>query len=78
MGVYNNSCTALDYYLFSHREFFKLSDIDSKFMAVNNFAGSVKDFKEMVKKTKPFKWVKTGCAYYGFRHTAIYRVIDFK
>lgn len=78
MGVYANSYSALDYVDCNNKEFFKLSDIDSRFMTVNNFAGTVKDFKEMVKKSKPFKRVLTGYSTYGFRHTAIYKISDFR
>ena len=80
MGILNGtSKKAFDYYWQSGRDnFFILSDIDSKFMSQHGFDGSVKDFKERVRNSKPFTRVRTGSAHYQFRSTPLYRIKDFK
>lgn len=81
MGLLSSySKTALDYY-WQHSDrdnFFILSDINAKFMKKHNLNGTVKYFKDTVRKSKPYTRVSTGSASYTFRSTPIYRVTDFK
>lgn len=81
MGLFSGyNAKAYDYY-WQHSDrdnFFILSDVNSRFMKKHNLSGSVKDFKDKVRKTKPFTKVKTGSASYNYRFTPIYRVTDFK
>ena len=78
LGGYNRS--AFDYYWqHSDREnFFILSDINSNFMKKHNLGGTVKEFKNKVRKSQPFTRVRTGSANYNYRSTPLYRVSDFK
>ena len=81
MGLFSGySSKAFDYY-WSHSDrnnFFILSEVNSHFMKKHNLNGTVKDFKDKVRKSKPFTRVKTGSASYNYRSTPIYRVTDFK
>ena len=81
MGLFSGyNAKAYDYYWHhSDRDnFFILSDVNSRFMKRHNLSGSVKDFKDKVRKSKPYTKVKTGSANYNYRFTPIYRVTDFK
>lgn len=81
MGLFNGySAKASDYYWrHSDRDnFFILSDVNAKFMKRHKISGSVKDFKDKVRKSKPFTRVNTGSASYNYRSTPLYRVTDFQ
>ena len=81
MGLFSGyNAKAFDYYwqLSDRDDFFILSDVNSRFMKRHNLNGSVKDFKDKVRKSKPYTKVKTGSASYNYRFTPIYRVTDFK
>lgn len=81
MGIMSGvSRSAFDYYyLHPDRDnFFKLSDVNSQFLKRHKIDSSVKDFKQLVKKSKPYTRVITGSYHYNVRHTALYRVSDFK
>ncbi len=81
MGLFDSySAKAFDYY-YRHSDrdnFFILSDVNAKFMKKHNLAGSVKDFKDKVRKSEPFTRVLTGSAGYNFRSTPLYRITDFQ
>lgn len=75
-GIYKTTdyyCTRNDYL-----DIFKLSDIDSKFMKKHHISGTVKEFKNKVRKSKPFARVKTGNYRYSYRMTPIYDIKNFK
>ena len=80
MGLFSGySAKAFDYY-WSHGDrdnFFILSDINSQFIKKYNLNCTVKDFKDRVRKSKPYTKVKTGSASYNYRYTPVYRVSDF-
>jgi len=81
MGLFSGySAKAFDYY-WQHSDrdnFFILSEVNSTFMKKHNLTGSVKDFKNKVRHSKPYTRVRTGSASYNYRSTPIYRVTDFK
>ena len=81
MGVFRNGIyKSTDYYCTrnDYLDIFKLSDIDSKFMKKHHISGTVKEFKNKVRKSKPFARVKTGNYRYSYRMTPIYDIKNFK
>ena len=74
------SVKAFDHYYFlkNSSDYFILSDINSRFMKRNSFSGTIKDFKEKVRKSKPYTKVVTGGTRYPMRRTPLYRISDFK
>lgn len=81
MGLFSGySAKASDYY-WQHSDrnnFFILSDVNAEFMKRHKLSGSVKDFKDKVRKSTPFTRVSTGGAGYNYRSTPLYRVTDFQ
>ena len=80
MSVFRNGIyKASDYYYArnDYLDIFKLSDINSKFMRKHHISGTVKDFKDKVRKSKPFARVKTGNYRYNYRSTPLYNIKDF-
>lgn len=80
MGVFRNGIyKSTDYYWMrsDYKDIFKLSDIDSKFMKRHHISGTVKEFKDKVRKSKPFAKVKTGNYRYNYRSTPLYNIKDF-
>lgn len=78
MGIFGSNYKASDYYWRNSDEYFILSDINSKFLKRNNFTGTVSDFKNRVRKSKPYTRVRTGSANFNYRYTPVYRIQDFK
>ncbi len=81
MSILNKySVKAFDHYyqLLDRDDYFILSDINSRFIKRNSFSGTIKDFKEKVRKSKPYTKVVTGGTRYPMRKTPLYRISDFK
>ena len=47
-------------------------------MKKNKINGTIKDFKDLVRRTRSYKKVLTGGTRYPMRKTPLYRISDFK
>ena len=82
MAILRNSMSvsALDHYWqrSDRQDIFKLSDVSARFLKANKIDMNVKDFKNMVRNSKPFARVRTGGVNYQMRSTPLYKISELK
>ena len=77
--LYSSSRKASDSYpLGDYHNYFILSDVNSNFLKKHNLNCSVKEFKDKVRKSNKFQYVRTGSSHYNYRTTRVYKITDFK
>ena len=82
MGILKSSysVSALDHYWqrSDRQDIFKLSDVSSRFLKANKIDMTIKDFKKLVRNSKPFARVRTGGVNYQMRSTPLYKISELK
>jgi len=58
-------------------KFFILSDINARFMKKHNIPGTIEEFKDIVRESRPYKQVFAGCGPF-MKKTKVYYIEDYK